>query len=639
MTSPCTARLASVVPARVRFGEDGIPFSLDYDDFYYSTGGGLAETVHVFLQGNGLPARFRGAGTFTIVETGFGTGLNFLATWDAWRATAPLEARLHFVSVEKHPLLPRDLEAAYHRCAELAPLARALIARYPPLLPGFHRRHFEGGRVTLTLGFGEAAELLASLEARADAFYLDGFAPAKNPRMWSEAVFRELARLAAPGATAATYTVAGKVRRGLAAAGFEVDKRPGFGRKREMLAARFASRARMSRGVTREALVIGAGLAGTSCAERLAARGFRVSLVERHPRAAREASANPAGVLRPAVSPRWNFLSRLTCVACDYAWAQLEDLAGAYPHPPWAASGALQLPRGPRHLAQLHQAVERLPADFARLVEREEGARLVGAPVNGEGIWYSRAGWAKAAKVCEARLEAAGSRVLPVFGREAVHLVRRDGCWQAWSAEGRLIAQAAVAVLANGAQACRFLPAAGLPLRSVRGQSTLLPARSDRPLRAVVCREGCMTPAHDGVHCLGATFGEDDPDPSVRVEDHADNLRRLERMLPGYGSGWKPGDLAGWVGFRPVSADRLPIAGVLAEDLYVCTGLGARGLAWSALAGELVACQVSGEPLPLERDVVQAVAPQRFAARERSVVPASEVPSEDSRGRKKPLEW
>ncbi|GIX26381.1 MAG: tRNA 5-methylaminomethyl-2-thiouridine biosynthesis bifunctional protein MnmC [Burkholderiales bacterium] len=604
---------APVVPARVRFGEDGAPFSLDYDDVYYSASGGLAETVHVFLQGNGLPARFRGAGTFTIVETGFGTGLNFLATWDAWRASAPAGARLHFVSVEKHPLTPRDLEAAHRRFPELAALARALIARYPPLLPGFHRRAFEDGRVTLTLCFGEAATMLSSLEARADAFYLDGFAPAKNPRMWSEAVFRELTRLAAPGATAATYTVAGEVRRGLAAAGFEGHKRPGFGRKREMLAARFASGAASPQAVTREALVIGAGLAGTGCAERLAARGFRVSLVERHPATAREASANPAGVLRPAVSPRWNPLARFTCAASGYAWAQLEDLAEAHPRPAWAATGALQLPRGPRHLAQLRDAVERLPADFARLVDGEEGARLVGAAVNGEGVWYSWAGWARGASVCEARLAAAGERVLPVFGQEAVHLVRRDGCWQAWSADGRLIAQAALAVLANGFQARGFFPASRLPLRPVRGQSTLLPERSDRPLRAVVCREGCITPAHDGFHCLGATFGEDDPDPSIRVEDHADNLRRLERMLPGYGSGWNPADLKGWVGFRPVSADRLPIAGALGEDLYVCTGLGARGLAWSALAGELVASQASGEPLPLERDLVQALAPQRFA--------------------------
>ncbi len=603
-----------VAPARVRFGADGAPFSLDYDDLYYSADGGLAETAHVFLHGNGLPGRFRGVESFTIVETGFGTGLNFLATWDAWRASAPPYARLHYVSVEKHPLAPTDLEAAQRRFPEFAALARALIARYPPLLPGFHRRSFESGRVTLTLCFGEAAAMLSSLEARADAFYLDGFAPAKNPGMWSETVFRELARLAAPGATVATYTVAGTVKRGLAAAGFEVDKRPGFGRKREMLVARFAGgRASPPPAAGREAVVIGAGLAGTACAERLAARGFRVSLVDRHPAAAREASANPAGVLRPTVSLRWNPLVRFTCAASGYAWAQLEDLAQAHPQPAWGATGVLQLPRGPRHLGQLREAVSRLPADFARLVDGEEGARLVGAPVPGEGIWFPQAGWAKGARVCEVRLAAAGDRVLPAFGREAVGLTRRDGRWQVRSADGRLIAQAAVAVLANGVQARRFPPAARLPLRPVRGQSTLLPVRPDRPLRAVVCREGCITPAHDGFHCLGASFGEGDLEESPRVEDHADNLRRLERMLPGYGWGWNPAELQGWVGFRPVSADRLPIAGALDEGLYVCTGLGARGLAWSALAGELIASQASGDPLPLERDLVQALAPQRYA--------------------------
>lgn len=611
--------IAPLTPARLRLAEDGTPFSLDYGDVYYSSDGGLPEAVHTFLHGNGLPARLHGAGTFTIVETGFGTGLNFLATWDAWRALAPAGARLHFVSVEKHPLAPADLEAVHRRWPELLPLARALAARYPPLIPGFHRRHFEKGGVTLTLCFGEAAAMLSALEARVDAFYLDGFAPAKNPAMWSEAVFEALARLAAPGATAATYTVAGEVRRRLAAAGFEVIKQPGFGRKREMLVARFSGQGAVDRRPTaRQVIVIGAGLAGTACAERLAARGFCVDLVERHPGAAAEASANPAGVLRPALSPRWNSQTRLTCAASAYAIAHLETLAQQHTGLVWGATGVLQIARGPRHLRQLSEAMERLrlPANFARLVDVQEGARLAGVRVSGPGVWYAEAGWAKAGSVCEARLDAAGSGVRRVFGREAVQLDWRDGTWQARSAEGALIAEAPVAVLANGTGVRRFPAAVALPLRPVRGQSTLLPARAQRPLTAAVCREGCITPAHDGFHCLGATFGENDPDPRVRVEDHADNLRRLARMLPGYAEGWNPATLQGWVGFRAVSADRLPILGPLDAErgLYVCTGLGARGLTWSALAGELIASWVSGDPLPLERSLLQALGPDRFSA-------------------------
>jgi len=232
----------------------------------------LAQARHVFLAGNALPDRWRGRDAFTILETGFGLGLNFLAAWDALRADPRGPARLHFVSVERHPFAAADLAEALAPFEELRPLATALVAIWPPPIAGFHRLQFDGGRVQLTLLAGDARELLPQLQARADALFLDGFSPAKNPEMWSPEVVRELARLAVPGATLATWTVAGGVRTALADAGFRVEKREGFGYKREMLAGvRDGDPAAPAR-PTRRAVIVGAGLAGTLVAERLASR-------------------------------------------------------------------------------------------------------------------------------------------------------------------------------------------------------------------------------------------------------------------------------------------------------------------------------------------------------------------------------
>src|SRR6476619_4346196 len=227
--------MIAVPTASLARSGDGTAFSDEFQDVYHSTHGGLAQSRHVFLAGNSLPERWKGRDAFVILETGFGLGLNFLAAWDAWRADASRPSRLHFISVESRPLDAKDLESALSPFASLAPLSRALRAAWPPPLAGFHRIHFDGGNVILTLLFGDAASVLPQLVASVDAFFLDGFSPAKNPGIWSPEVVCELARVAAPGATLATWTVAGGVRAALADAGFAIEKREGFAGKREML--------------------------------------------------------------------------------------------------------------------------------------------------------------------------------------------------------------------------------------------------------------------------------------------------------------------------------------------------------------------------------------------------------------------
>ena len=612
--------------ARPTFLADGTLYSPLYEDVYASTAGGLSETRHVFLGGNGLPDRWRGCRRFVVVETGFGTGLNFLATWAAWRQSAPLAARLHYLSAEKHPFGANDLARVAASWPDVAPLTNELLAQYPPVVPGFHRMHLDGGRVALTLLFGEALEMLRQLDAHADAFYLDGFAPAKNPEMWSKDLFGELARLARPGATVATYTVAGAVRAGLAAAGFAVERREGFGPKREMLVARFGERAEpepdeMPR--TR-ALVIGAGLAGTACAAQLAGRGWHVQTIERRSAPAQEASGNPAGLLMPAFSADWNPATRLTVPAFLYAAQWLNGLARRGNALVWKQSGVLQLARDSAHLERQRRIIETfaLPDDLARMVSTEEGAALCGARVAGPGWHLQSAGWADPAAVCCANLAAGGDAVRCRFDCEAALLRRAGDDWEVLDASGTVLGRAPVVILANAHAARALLGCEGLPLAASRGQVSFVPQPAGRHLSMPVCRDGFITPAVDGVHCLGATYDTSRDDAQPRDADHATNLERLERLLPGFGTGLDPAALRGRVGFRAVSPDRLPLAGTVplagAQGLFACLGLASRGLTWSPLLSEIVACRITGEPPPMERDVLDWLAPERFAGRSAS---------------------
>lgn len=614
-----------IVPAAASFSTDGTLYSPQFDDIYASSQGTLAQAQHVFLNGNDLPERWHKAGCFTIVETGFGAGLNFLATWRTLRELPSVSTRLHFISVEKHPFHLAGLERIHERYPELRDIAEQLRERYPPLLPGFHRLHFDGGRLTLTLLFGDAVPMLRQLQARADAFFLDGFAPAKNPQMWSQEIFAELARLANPGATLATYTVAAAVCHGLTEAGFAVEKRAGFARKREMLCGRFCRPATdAAPRKDRRAIIIGAGLAGTSCAQRLAERGWSVQLIERHRAPAQEASGNPAGLVRPVFSLDWNTHSRFTSAAFLYAIRHQTALEKLDRRPIHGEGGVLQLARDPNHFDKQQRIVEQfaLPADLVKVMQPREAAELAGVPVAGPACWFPSAVWANPASMCRSNLGGSGGFVGFLYGHDVAGLRYGDGRWEVLDGSGEVLAAAPVVVLANACTASRFSQAAWLPLRPVRGQVSLMRQRPGRNLGIAVCREGYVTPAIDGMHCFGASFNEGMLEQEIRSEDHMANLRRLEAMLPGFGDGIAPEMLGGRVAFRAMSADRLPVLGALSDPrsqdmsgedgLFACLALGSRGMTWAALAAEIVASRITGEPMPVEKSLLSALDPSRF---------------------------
>jgi tRNA 5-methylaminomethyl-2-thiouridine biosynthesis bifunctional protein len=599
-------------PAELAFAADGTPFSPHYGDIYHAASGGLEQARHVFLGGNGLlgeKAAWAGRERFVVLETGFGLGINFLATWLAWRDDPQRCRRLHFFSVEKHPFRRHDLARLHQRYPALAAVSAPLLDAWPLAVPGLHRLHFDAGAVTLTLAFGDADDLLPNLDLAADALYLDGFAPEKNPELWSRKIAHALARLAAPGATLATWSVAGAVKEALAAAGFELAKCPGFAAKRETLVGKMPG-ARTDidpTGGDRRVIVVGAGAAGSSAANRLAARGCDVTVVERAAAPGCGASGNKAGVFRPLPSLDDAKLSRLLRACFLYGLRHLPTLAGVR----YGLTGALQVARDARHEDIQRRVVEvhAAPPELVRFVDRDEAARLAGWPVALGGWWFERAGWINPPSLCAANLAGIDTR----FGCTVERIERDDsGLWHLFDPAGEEIAQAPQLVLANGVDTPALAP--GLPVRVGRGFVSHLPEDALPPFDIVATRNGYVTPAVDGIHCAGATLDADDRDPTVRSADHVENLQRLDAILPGYGKDLDPAGLAGRVGLRPMSPDRMPMVGALTlPGLWSTNGFGARGLVWAALCGELLASQIAGDPLPVERDIVQALEPQRFA--------------------------
>ncbi|MBR0565069.1 bifunctional tRNA (5-methylaminomethyl-2-thiouridine)(34)-methyltransferase MnmD/FAD-dependent 5-carboxymethylaminomethyl-2-thiouridine(34) oxidoreductase MnmC [Azoarcus sp. L1K30] len=634
-----------ILPATYTLADDGTPYSDAFDDVYHSAAGAIGQANHVFLGGNGLPERWRGRERFVIVETGFGLGVNFLATWAAWRADPERSASLHFVSCELHPFTVDDLVALHARWPEFAHLASELHTAWPGPIPGVHRLHLDSNRVFLTLHFGDARDGLAQLDCRADAFMLDGFSPSCNPELWSPKVFHLLGRMAATDASLATWSVAGEVREGLRRAGFEVERVPGFAGKRQMLRGRYsASRPRpdMPSATTaarqdpaaRRAIVIGAGVAGSAVAERLAARGWTVDVVDAADRPGQGASGNHAGVLRPLPSLDDNRMSRLTRAGTLYGWRHVRRLRQAGLSVRAEACGVLHLARDAAQEAKMRAVAERLslPSGLLRFVDADEASRIGGWPVPLGGWWFADSGWVQPPSLCEANLAAHPEHIRPHFGRHVAALEYEDGNWLAADADAKPIASAPVLILAAGTGLARFAHAAALPVVSARGQVSLLAAETGSAPRVVMCRMGYVSPAVDGLRCAGATFDVDDDDTQLRERDHRENLEKLEAMLPGYTEGIYSEHLAGRVGFRPASPDRLPMIGAVPavdsvapgtplEDiprqpgLYALSGFGARGLVWASLAGELLAARINGEPLPIERDLATAVDPARFLLR------------------------
>jgi tRNA 5-methylaminomethyl-2-thiouridine biosynthesis bifunctional protein len=484
----------------------------------------------------------------------------------------------------------------------------------------------ENGRIMLTLVIGDIDANLPQVNGYINAFILDADHAGKAARA--------LSRLAVQDAVLICRRFSDTAQQALQQAGFVFDASDDCAdNKSLMCCARFAPRWQPpihSVPPIRKAVIIGAGLAGSAACERLAARGWQLVLIERHNEPAQEASGNRAGIFMPLLAKDDNATARLTRAAYLFAlqlWRQLGDIGHAFSG---ETCGVLQLTRDEVHALTLQETIRRwqYPAGFAQWLDAAEAAALLKQSVPNGGCFFPQGGWANAASICRALLAACGGQLETHYAHSVLRLERDNNQWQVWNANGVLIAQAPIVILANGIGALAFSQTEHLPLISVRGQVTDVAADALPDLPVVVCGDGYLTRPSQGMRSIGASY-DADQEAEPRHSSDLENWTRLQRMLPDISVKLEDVAYRSRVAFRCVSADRLPLVGAIPDasesfrgdrlrdvprlpGLYGLLGYASRGLIWSSLGAELVTAQLEGEPLPIERELAEALDPARF---------------------------
>jgi tRNA 5-methylaminomethyl-2-thiouridine biosynthesis bifunctional protein len=639
-----------IEPADLLLDENGIPYSDHYQDTYYSRKNGLEESRYVFIEGNQLSQNWQNKAVFTIAETGFGTGLNFLATWKHWKHDENRPERLHYISIEKHPLTSEQLRKTLSHWGELEEFTDQLITQYPVLLPGFHRLPFEDHKVTLTLCFMPAEKALEQLDFPIDAWYLDGFAPAKNPDLWNQQTIQGIAHLSHEQTTLATFTAASAVRKQLLSAGFDVSKRKGFGKKREMLTAKAHQPFVSSQAVwfqlpkqtieQKQVVIIGGGIAGCQAAWHLAQRGWEITLIERHKKLAQEASGNKAGVIIPKMTAKESSGETFYTQSFLYALQQLKKHSETSPNTiQWSMSGALQLNHNERE-AQRWQALQKrqLPKDFLQCVNQEEASNIANLSLPTGASYFPQAAWLNPASFCEALCQ--HNNISVIYETEALALEQQENDWIIKNEKDQVIASSNIVIIANGKDADTFPQTNFLPFTPVAGQTN--EAKAETSLKTIIGHEGYLTPAINEHHIYGATFDRGNKHAQISKENTDKNTQQLKQILPELIKHFN-GSSASHAAVRMTTPDRFPYIGPIPnkadylknysdlhqgkhwknyppanyqQGLYIMAGFASRGLTTTGLCAEMLASILNQEPTPFQKTLQEQLHPARFLIRQ-----------------------
>ncbi len=647
--------------ATLTFNDADTPVSEQFDDIYFSTQDGLAESYYVFQEGNQLWEKWQShpKEAFVIAETGFGTGLNFLAVADKFqqfRAAFPQSKlkRLYFISFEKFPLTASQLADIHQRYPQFATLSENLTACWQPRQIGCQRYHFE--QVYLDLWFGEIAENLPQLgnlySGTIDAWFLDGFSPDKNPEMWNEQLYLQMFRLSANGGSFATFTASSMVRRGLEAAGFAVKKRKGFGKKREMLWGEKPLDSQVSEPnypyfyakneTADDIAIIGGGVASFFVALSLLEKGKQVTLYCKDETLAINASGNLQGAIYPQLSDDDERNVQFYIHSFDYALQRLQQLKSniEFEH---NLSGVVLYAYDEKTAKKLEKMVEQTADDtLLKSCSQAELSEKLGLSVPNSGAFIPQAGWLSPVQLVRngfTWLEQKGLKI--VLNHKVEHLTFSNGMWQ-WQTRGETVRHQAV-VLANGHTLNEFSQANGIPLYPVRGQVSQIPTTSElQKLKCVLCYDGYLTPMSAyGTHCIGASHIRDNAETEFSLSEHWENVAKLQQNVTV--CEWTQGiDLSenkAKVGIRAAFRDRVPMVGAVhhfeqqksqyanlynqlrrkqavenAEiftNLYMVNGLSSRGLTTAPLLGELLASLIVNEPVPISEDIWHNLSPNR----------------------------
>lgn len=618
----------------LNFDEMGSAYSNNYADIYFQPGIGLEEKKHVFLKGNKLPGNWQEKERFSIGETGFGTGLNFLNTLQLWHKTSQDNQHLDYISCELHPFNKTQLKQALLPFPELGDYSKELIEKYPELLMcGTHRIHFDQYNVSLTLIFSDCIDAFENTDCEIDAWFFDGFGPSKNPDMWSTQLFSAISKLSHPGTTTATFTVARAIRDGLSNVGFNIKKVPGFGQKREMLTAEFCKENEseekqpwaqtFTATSTKSIIIVGAGIAGLTLADKLQQSGKNVTLIDRQERPCLETSGNPQAMVMPSFDLNDSPEARFYLAAYLYA---LRYYSTKY----FQSDGVLEL-----------AFTEKQKQWQATLLSRFNLPEELVQQVN-KGLLYPQAGWLDT----QGHAQSISSNLKNFIHADIKSIKFMDNNWQLTS-NGGTVFQGDCLVLANGISVKQLLPDYDLPTTAKHGEISYVNSESvdlqisDCP--HVQLNKGYITPQWNGQQTFGATFdpmlSNDYFKPAQTSQSHWHRNKTL----------WENTDYAALLnnitshksraGIRVTTPDHLPICGpVISQqqfeadyhdirhgkkwkdypfpkhlnNLYVFTGLGSRGFTSAPLLAEFLCNQITGHAYPLDKLMQKTVHPNRF---------------------------
>jgi tRNA 5-methylaminomethyl-2-thiouridine biosynthesis bifunctional protein len=641
--------------AKMHFDDSGTPVCETYGDFYYSTDDGLRESQYVFIQGNQLPERWleETQSSFVIGETGFGTGLNFLATWLAFRAATKAPTQLHFISFEKYPLSTSDLNRSLANWPELDELSKLLINQYPNLLPGCHRLVFDQGKVILDLWMGDIKDTLPQLfhgqSGFVDAWYLDGFAPNKNSDIWSNEVFQSIRALTKLNGTLATFTSARVVRNGLTEAGFTLAKITGFGKKRKMLTGQLIDKPqpvlippfyfRHPNTAKKQVAIIGGGIASAQLCYSLAKRDYDITLFCKDESLAQGASQNRQGALYPLLHADDSSLSEFYAHAYMFAVKEYKQvLTQGFDFNHQFCGVLLQAYNDKIALRQQTLSDCKLwPSHLFTPMDAKQCSETANIALPDAGLYFPDGGWIDPRSLIDALIEASKqlTTVNLKFEEKITKLEQHNnGDWQ--------IGQSTFAnvVICSGHLTNQFEQTKSLGLSSIRGQVSHLDAIDETDkLSTVLCYNGYITPALKGQHSIGASFIKGDSNTEIRDKEHHRNLERLQDGIgapPWFDKLSVP--TQGRASIRCASIDHLPMVGAVPnhqryqqtyqylwkglkpqrydfppdyDNLFILTALGARGLCSAPLAAEILAAQMNNEPYPVSNRVLGALNPGR----------------------------
>ncbi len=633
-----TARPTAVPHARVGWRE-GVPWSDDASDFYFSPAGGLDERRHVFLGGNDLPARWRKREHFTVAEVGFGTGLSFLATVDAWR-TSFATGFLHYIAFERLPLRAEDMRRALSRFHGLGGLRDRLADSLPPPACGVHRIRFDEDCVALTLVQGDFADFAADMAFRADAWYLDGFSPGTSADAWDSVALRLVRARSHRDSTFATHTAASMVRRHMEEEGFRPEVREGYAHKREMLCGRTnGGEVRKRPRTPSRVAVIGAGLAGCSAAWSFARRGADVTLIERSAQVASGASGNDAAVTMPWMARVPDDRTRLSLAGFAYTRLLVRQLESEGFDCNRTEAGLLRFVNSARLEALSSEIAETgFERSFVEPKTAKEASELAGVRVSQPALYFPTGASLSPPAFCEALVASTPGRIRTVRSAEALGVVRGDGHWTV-TGSSALLAEADVVVLAAANDCLGFAQTAWLPLESVRGQVVRLgPGTLLDGTKCILCGDGYVARGPGGGLLVGSSFEHGNASRELDQETQRDILRKLKASLPDFEFDEET-ELPGRVSFRSSAPDRLPVAGPVpaarafeeafdgsrygsmeidwsepwwSGGLFVSTAHASHGLVTAPLAGEIVADMACGTPPPAPHSLQKAINPLRF---------------------------